>query len=137
MKAIKISLLVMTLGLMSFSVVPTYKTPTEKVTPPSAIVWKAEAIEVGQIPQGTPKNIEFEFKNTSDKSVIITNVKPACGCTAADYTKEPIAPGKSGFVKATYNASALGSFNKTVTVTTNLDDTPKVLTFKGTVVAKS
>jgi hypothetical protein len=137
MKAIKISLLAMTLGLMSFSVVPSHKTPTEKVMPPSAIVWKAEAIEVGQIPQGTPKNIEFEFKNTSDKSVIITNVKPACGCTTSDYTKEPIAPGKSGFVKATYNASALGSFNKTVTVTTNLDDTPKVLTFKGTVVAKS
>jgi hypothetical protein len=137
MKAIKISLVVMALGLMSFSVVPSHKTPTEKVTPPSAIVWKAEAIEVGQIPQGTPRNIEFEFKNTSDKSVIITNVKPACGCTTSDYTKEPIAPGKSGFVKATYNASALGSFNKTVTVTTNLDDTPKVLTFKGTVVAKS
>ena len=137
MKAIKISLVVMALGLMSFSVVPSHKTPTEKVTPPSAIVWKAEAIEVGQIPQGPPRNIEFEFKNTSDKSVIITNVKPACGCTTSDYTKEPIAPGKSGFVKATYNASALGSFNKTVTVTTNLDDTPKVLTFKGTVVAKS
>jgi hypothetical protein len=137
MKAIKISLVVMALGLMSFSVVPSHKTPTEKVTPPSALVWKAEAIEVGQIPQGPPRNIEFEFKNTSDKSVIITNVKPACGCTTSDYTKEPIAPGKSGFVKATYNASALGSFNKTVTVTTNLDDTPKVLTFKGTVVAKS
>ena len=137
MKAIKISLLTMTLGLMSFSVVPSHKSPIEKVTPPSAVVWKAEAIEVGQIPQGTPKTIEFEFKNTSDKSVIITNVKPACGCTTSDYSKEPIAPGKSGFVKAIYNAAALGTFSKTVTVTTNVEETPKVLTFKGTVVAKS
>ena len=104
MKAIKISLLALTLGLMSFSVVPSHKNPIEIVTPPAAVVWKVEAIEVGQIPQGTPKTIEFEFKNTSDKSVIITNVKPACGCTTSDYSKEPIAPGKSGFVKAIYKA---------------------------------
>lgn len=137
MKAIKISMLALALGLMSFSVLPTVKNATEKVTPIAGIAWKAETVDLGTIPQGTPKTIEFEFKNTSDKSVIITTVKPACGCTAADYTKEPIAPGKSGFVKATYNAAALGSFTKTVTVTTNIDVTPKVLTFRGTVQAKA
>ena len=137
MKAIKISMLALALGLMSFSVLPTDKTRTEKVTPIAGIAWKSGTVDLGTIPQGTPKTIEFEFKNTSDKSVIITAVKPACGCTAADYTKEPIAPGKSGFVKATYNAAALGSFTKTVTVTTNIDATPKVLTFKGTVQAKA
>ena len=137
MKAIKISMLALALGLMSFSVLPTDKTATEKVTPVAGITWKSETVDLGTIPQGTPKTIEFEFKNTSDKSVIITNVKPACGCTAADYTKEPIALGKSGYVKATYNAAAAGSFTKTVTVTTNADTTPKVLTFKGTVQAKA
>jgi hypothetical protein len=137
MQAFKISLIAMTLGLMSFSVVPSHNTPTVKLAPPAAVVWKVEAIELGQIPQGTPKTIEFEFKNTSDKAVIITNVKPACGCTTSDYSKQPIAPSKSGYVKAIYNAAALGSFSKTVTVTTNADETPKVLTFKGTVTAKS
>jgi Protein of unknown function (DUF1573) len=137
MKVLKISMLALALGLMSFSVLPTDKTATEKGTPVAGITWKAETVDVGTIPQGTPKTIEFEFKNTSDKSIIITNVKPACGCTAADYTKEPIAPGKSGYVKATYNAAALGSFTKTVTVTTNADTAPKVLTFKGTVQAKA
>lgn len=137
MKAIKISMLALVLGLMSFSVLPADKTASENVAPVAGITWKSETVDVGTIPQGTPKTIEFEFKNTSDKSVIITNVKPACGCTAADYTKEPIAPGKSGFVKATYNAVATGSFTKTVTVTTNADTNPKVLTFKGTVLAKA
>lgn len=41
---------------------------------------------------------------------------PGCVCTIADFTKEPIAPGKTGFVKATYNASNTGSFIKTITV---------------------
>jgi len=137
MKILKISMLALTLGLMSFTVISKEVTPTVKASETSSIAWKSETIDVGQIPQGTPKLIEFQFKNTSSKAVIITNVKPACGCTAADYTKESIAPGKTGYVKATYNAAASGSFTKTVTVTTSADVNPKVLTFKGTVVAKS
>ncbi|WP_395052769.1 DUF1573 domain-containing protein [Flavobacterium sp.] len=137
MKIVKISLLALTISLMSFSVISNEVKSEISSTIVSAISWKSDSVDVGQIPQGTPKNIEFEFKNTGDKPVIITNVKPACGCTAADYTKDQIAPGKSGFIKAIYNAAAPGAFSKTVTVTTSADETPKVLTFKGTVVAKA
>ncbi len=118
---IKISMVVVATLLMSFSV-------------NTAISWKSDTVDVGEIPQGTPKLIEFTFQNTGTKEVVITNVKTSCGCTASDYTKEAIAPGKSGFVKATYNAAAKGSFTKTVTVTTNADETPKVLTLKGNVI---
>lgn len=137
MKILKISMLALALGLMSFTVISNEENTIVKTTEANAITWKSDIIEVGQIPQGTPKLIEFQFKNTSSKAVVITNVKPACGCTAADYTKESIAPGKTGYVKATYNAAAAGPFTKTVTVTTSAETNPKVLTFKGTVVAKS
>ena len=100
----------------------------------SAISWNSDTVDVGEIPQGTPKNIEFTFKNTGDKEVIITNVRTSCGCTASDYTKDAIAPGKTGFVKATYNAAVKGAFTKTVTVTTNAEGTAKVLTLKGNVI---
>ena len=103
----------------------------------STIVWKAETIDVGQIPQGTPKAIVYEFKNTGKTAVIVTNVQGSCGCTATHYTKTPIAPGKSGTVTATYNAANAGAFTKTVSVTTNAETTVKVLTIKGTVVAAS
>lgn len=136
MKTLKISILALTVSLMSFSVVPVATKSTSTTSVASVINWKSDSVDVGTIPQGTPKIINFEFKNTGDKAIIITNVKPACGCTAADYSKEPIAPGKSGYVKAIYNAAATGTFSKTVTVTTNADDTPKILTFKGTVLAK-
>lgn len=102
----------------------------------AVISWKSETIDVGQIPQGTPKTIKFEFTNATSKPVLVTNVKAACGCTATDYSKEPIAPGKTGYVNATYNAANAGVFTKSVTVTTSDSDAPKKLTFKGTVVAK-
>ena len=133
---IKISMLALTLGLMSFSAIEPVKAIVSKVAvAASSIVWKSESIDVGSIPQNTPKPIVFEFKNTGRKAVIITNVQGSCGCTATDYTKTPIAPGKSGTVTATYNAANPGGFTKTVSVTTNAETTVKVLTIKGTVVA--
>ena len=133
---IKIAMLALTLGLMSFSIVSPVKELVSKVAAAS-IVWKSESIDVGNIPQNTPKPIVFEFKNTGKTAVIITNVQGSCGCTATDYTKTPIAPGKTGIVTATYNAANAGAFTKTVSVTTNIETAPKVLTIKGTVVASA
>ncbi|WP_281232274.1 DUF1573 domain-containing protein [Flavobacterium gelatinilyticum] len=137
MKIVKISMLALALGLMSFSAIAPVKSlssETEVIETASTIVWKAETIDVGQIPQGTPKAIVYEFKNTGKTAVVITNVQGSCGCTATDYTKEPVLPGKSAKVTATYNAAAKGAFTKTVTVTTSAETTPKVLTLKGTVI---
>jgi hypothetical protein len=136
MKMIKISMLALTLGLMSFSAIAPVNALVSKANiAASSILWKSESIDVGQIPQNTPKPIIFEFKNTGKTAVIITNVQGSCGCTATDYTKTPIAPGKSGTVTATYNAANAGAFTKTVSVTTNAETAVKVLTIKGTVVA--
>ncbi|WP_309607793.1 DUF1573 domain-containing protein [Flavobacterium sp.] len=120
MNTIKISFLALTLGLMSFATL-------------STISWKSETIDVGEISQNKPKAIVFEFKNTGKTDVVITNVQGSCGCTATNYTKTPIKAGKSGIVTATYNAANLGAFTKTVSVTTNAEATPKVLTLKGVV----
>jgi uncharacterized protein DUF1573 len=137
MKTIKITLFAAVLGLMSFTVLPTNTVATAITAGASPISWKSEAIDLGTIPQGTPKSIDFEFRNTGKTAVIITNVKASCGCTATDYTKTPIQPGATAKVTATYNAAAAGPFSKTVTVTTNAEEAPKVLTFKGTVAVKA
>jgi len=122
-KTLKISLIVAVLGLMSFTVLPG-----------AAIVWKSDVVEVGEIPQSIPKSIEFEFRNTGDTTVLITNVQPTCGCTVAEYTKTPIKPGEKATVKATFNAANKGAFTKTIKVTTTVEETQKALTFKGTVI---
>lgn len=134
MKTIKISILACVLGLMSFTVLPTKTTNSIERIATSPIAWKSEQIDLGEIPQNKPKEVDFEFKNTGKTTVIITNVKASCGCTATDYTKTPVQPGETAKVKATYNAAAKGAFSKTITVTTNAEDAPKVLSFKGTVI---
>lgn len=133
MKTMKFAILASIFGLLSFTVLPTPETPKVKIET-SAILWKSETIEVGEIPQNKPKDVIFEFKNTGKTTVVIKEVKASCGCTATNYTKTPIQPGQSATVTATYNAAAKGSFSKTVTVTTSADETPKVLSFKGIVI---
>ncbi|CAM3361779.1 DUF1573 domain-containing protein [Flavobacterium longum] len=134
MKTLKISLLALTFGLMSFNSGNTITDPFVKTAAISAVSWKSDMIEVGEIQQNQPKNIEFEFTNTGKTDIVITNVRPTCGCTVADYTKTPIKPGEKGKVNATFNAAVKGAFTKTITVTTNAEETPKSLTFKGTVI---
>lgn len=121
-------------GLMSFTSANTSNNPVEITISKPPVMWKSEVIDVGEIPQGTPKSIDFEFKNTGTSTVIITNVKAACGCTATEYTKTPVKPGATAVVTAVYNAAAKGTFSKTVSVTTNVDETPTVLSFKGNVI---
>ena len=134
MKNLKISVLALTLGLMSFTVLPISKISNNLEVNNSIIFWKSDTIDLGEIPQGKPKAMDFEFKNTGQKPVLITNVQGSCGCTATDYTKTEIANGKTGKVTATFNAANKGAFIKTVKVTTNAENVPKVLTFKGTVI---
>ena len=135
MKTIKLSILAFLFGIVSLNAQTAKSTPINSTvkTAASQIAWKSETIDLGEIPQGTPKPVEFAFKNTGKTDVIITNVKASCGCTAADYTKTPVKPGESAKVTATYNAASAGAFTKTLTVTTNVDESPKVLTLKGIV----
>jgi len=133
-KSLKISILAFALGLMSFTAKNNTPDPITKTFATSPVSWKSESIDIGSIPQGTPKSLDFEFRNTGKTDIIITNVKASCGCTATDYTKTPIKPGQTAKVTATYNAANKGAFTKTVTVTTNAEEAPKVLTFKGTVI---
>ncbi len=95
----------------------------------------AEAHNFGKIPQGKPVSYAFTFTNIGDQPLIITAVEPACGCTAANYTKTPVKKGERGIITLTYNAAASGAFTKLATVRSNANTPVKVLSFKGEVVA--
>jgi hypothetical protein len=81
-----------------------------------------------------PAVFEFSLTNRSTRPVSILSVKPSCGCTTPDWTRQPIAPGSSGFIKASFDPKGRpGYFNKSLTVTTDWDGTPSVLQIKGNV----
>lgn len=136
MKIIALTALASSLVLMSFTgrIDSTANTTPVNRIAKTAIAWKAEELDLGEIPQGKPVQVEFEFTNTGEVPVIINSVQASCGCTTTDYAKTPVLPGEKTKIKATYNAAAKGAFKKTVTVSTNAEEQPKVLIIKGTVI---
>jgi hypothetical protein len=96
--------------------------------------WEEKTHNFGKIEQNLPVVHEFQFSNTGKSPLVISAVKGSCGCTVTEYTKEPVAPGKSGIVKATFNAKAMGSFNKSIRVTANVEGGAETLYIKGEVV---
>jgi hypothetical protein len=80
---------------------------------------------------------KFLFTNTGAIPLVITNVTASCGCTSPAWSKEPILPGASGFISATYDPrDRPGIFEKTVTVTSNGEPAVVVLKISGDVIPK-
>lgn len=98
--------------------------------------WDKTVSDFGEIVQGIPKEAEFKLTNEGKEPLLIQTAKAGCGCTNLKYSQEPILPGKSTIVAATYNAAAMGAFTKSITVTTNADPNPVMLLIKGTVITK-
>lgn len=88
----------------------------QKKTANDMAKFSTENFDFGKIKQGVPATATFVVTNISKEPLIIEQAAPSCGCTVSDYTKEPIAPGKTGTIKAIFNAAALGPINKTITV---------------------
>jgi hypothetical protein len=97
-------------------------------------LWIGTTYDFGKIKVNNPVTHEFRFTNSGDAPLVISSVQASCGCTVTDYSKDPIAPGSEGYVKATYNAAKVGVFSKTVTVNANAAESVVQLTIKGEVV---
>ena len=76
--------------------------------------------DFGTITEGQKVEKKFLFTNSSKTNLQITGVRGSCGCTVAEYPKEPVAPNKTGIIKVSYNSKGKhGKQSKTVTITAN------------------
>ncbi|GBU07287.1 hypothetical protein AwDysgo_06180 [Bacteroidales bacterium] len=83
---------------------------------------------------GGDVSTDFVVKNTGKTPLVINRVTASCGCTTPDWTKAPIAPGKTGLIKATYSPKGRpGPFSKSITVYTNAVEPSSILVIKGDV----
>lgn len=100
------------------------------------IKFDSEVIDYGTIQQDANGDREVKFTNVGKEPLILQNVNSSCGCLVANWPKEPIAPGKSGVIKAHYDTKRVGKFEKTLTVQSNDVERPNlVLKVKGEVLA--
>ena len=107
---------------------------TAQIEKGAKIEFSKETHDYGNIKYDGDPYCNFEFKNTGDEPLIISNAKGSCGCTVPEWPKEPIAPGAKGSIRVKYDTNRPGPINKSVTITSNaLNEPNKVIRIKGEV----
>lgn len=98
--------------------------------PLTTIALSESSFDFGNIKKGDKVEHVYEVTNTGTNPLVISEVKPGCGCTAGDFTKEPILPGKKGKVTLHFDSSNFdGNVNKYADVFANVEKAPIKLTF--------
>lgn len=111
----------------------------EEVDPKKAAAMEFEhkLFEFGKVKAGDIVTHEFKFKNTGKNPLIIKDAQGSCGCTVAEYPKEPIPPGGSGVIKATFNTEGRNSYQaKYISLYANTIPSETKLALEGEVVGK-
>jgi hypothetical protein len=101
------------------------------------IEFKSDVIDYGTIEKGSDGVRIFEFTNTGNAPLIISNVKSTCGCTVPKKPDGPILPGETGKIEVKYDTNRVNPIRKTITVTSNADTPTVALKIKGLVVDSS
>ena len=104
--------------------------------PQAQISFEEKVFDFGELPEGPKVETKFVFTNTGTAPLLISKAKGSCGCTVPIWPREPIAPGETAVIKVVYNtARRPGAFTKSVTLTSNAENSPTtVLKIRGTVV---
>ncbi len=104
-------------------------------SPTTTLVLKENSFDFKDVKKGEIVHHKFEITNTGDNPLIISSVKPGCGCTVPEFTNEPILPGKKGFVNLKFDSSSFdGMQHKSADVYANVENMPIKLSFTANVV---
>lgn len=78
--------------------------------------------DFGEIEKSTPVETVFNYTNTGDAPLVITDIKSTCGCTVPqDWSREPLAPGESGKFTVKFNGSGANKVTKSINITANTE----------------
>jgi len=131
----RVSLIAVVVFLMN-AVVAQNQEAAEKVNGPE-ITFKKDLHDYGQIYVNSDGSCTFEFTNTGNEPLILSQPRSSCGCTVPSWPRQPILPGESEKITVTYNTSKAGPINRSVTILSNAKKNNSiVLRIKGSVVAK-
>ena len=98
------------------------------------ISFDTTTLDYGTVNKGSDGNRKFIVKNTGDKPLIISSVKPGCGCTTPKWSQEPILPGKTGEIAVHYDTNNPQPFQKMIEVFSNdPQNSRSVINIKGVV----
>lgn len=125
--------LILTFTLLFVATIAT-NSASAQIEKGAKIEFSKETHDYGTIKYDADPYCTFEFKNTGNEPLIISNAKGSCGCTVPEWSKEPIAPGATGSIRVKYDTKRPGPINKSVTIDSNAINEPsKIIKIKGEV----
>ncbi|MFN0200686.1 MAG: DUF1573 domain-containing protein [Bacteroidia bacterium] len=117
--------------------VPLFQLEAEAI-PKTTVRWYEHIHNFNKIREGEIITYRFRLKNTGVEPLRISYVKPSCGCTVADWSKDWIASGEEGFVEVKFNSkNRPGAFQKGLAIYGNFEGIIQTLQFKGIVVPET
>jgi hypothetical protein len=110
----------------------------DQTQPPGPfMVFEEDKHDFGDITQGDKVSYTFNFENTGDAPLLITNIKVTCGCTATDWSRDPILPGASSSITVSFNSTGkLNKQNKVITIVSNASNPMPRLTIVANILPK-
>lgn len=99
--------------------------------PTTSVKIENPEVVLKDIPKNTKHKVVFRLKNTGDQALVISDIKTSCGCTTAQWDKEPLDKDETMAITAEIDIKEEGYFNKTVSVFANVVNAPLTLTIKG------
>ena len=104
--------------------------PAAQTGPATTVALSEANFAFGKIKKGDKVEHVYEVTNTGANPLVISEVKPACGCTVPDYTKEPILPGQKGKITLKFDSASFdGLVSKQAEVYANVEKSPIVISF--------
>jgi hypothetical protein len=101
------------------------------------IVFSAVMHDFGTIKYDGDGTYAFEFKNTGNEPLVLSEVRSSCGCTTPEWPRSPIKKGEKALIKVKYNTKIIGPFTKNIYVTSNAKTSRVTLTIKGAVASNN
>lgn len=86
------------------------------------IEFEKTEINFGDINEGETINVEFRFKNTGDEQLVISSVRPSCGCTVTRLKQKKFKPGEAGIIPARFMSAGFGGTKVFKTIAVNSND---------------
>ena len=126
-------ILVSTLLLANLIVLAQQGKESESTSGP-VLTFAEDRYEFGDVKQGDKVEHTFEFENTGNAPLVISNVLTTCGCTVPKWPREAIPPGGTGKIDVVFNsANKSGVQNKVITILSNAKENRTKITLYGEV----
>lgn len=90
-------------------------------------------INVGIIPEDSIKYARFILRNIGAAKLKVLNIEPDCHCTMAEIDSSFVKDENEIYIRAAFDNKITGTFQRTIKVFLNTNDSPKILTLRGRV----